>query len=198
MSSKYRNFSFLVYPEVMPDNFVSILSNSGGKGFYILHDLDRLEDGTDKKAHYHVVVMFDNPRSLGSVRKLGLKCGAANGHVEPVGNLIGCVRYLCHLDSPDKHEYKASEVASFGGADYLKLSETKTSKRVKRLKIVRELVGFICSNRVYSFAELVEYSCSCRQDWLESLLNPSVGRSIMEYIKSKNWTENGPLRKYGI
>ena len=185
-----RVFSFLVYPEGLPDNFIEVLNESGGKGFYILHDLDRLDDGTDKKAHYHVMIMFENARSLDSAKKLGLRCGAANGIVEPVKSAIGYARYLCHMDSPLKHQYDMREVGNFGGADYEEFVATKTERKQARLSAVHQMVHYICENRIYSYAALFEYSCNRRQDWLEALLNPSVGRSIIEYIKSKNWTDN--------
>lgn len=190
-SGKYRNFTFLVYPESMPDNFASVLADSGGKGFYIFHDLDKREDDTDKPAHWHVVVMFENSRHLNSIRKLGLRCGAANGYVEPVGDLNVIARYLCHMDDPNKHQYDPSEVTCFGGADYLELCETKTDKRTKRREVVCQIIKYICENKIYSYSKLFEFCCSCRQDWMDYLLMPSVGRAILEYIKSKNWTDNG-------
>lgn len=189
-SGKYRNFTFLVYPEGLSDDFVSVLASTGGKGFYILHDMDFLSDGTQKKEHYHFFIMFDNPRSLNSVKKIGLRCGAANGHVEPVSNTVSMARYLCHMDNPDKHRYDPDEITSFGGADYLELCETKTDRKTKRREIVCQMIKYICDNKIYSYSELFEFCCSYRQDWLDYLLIPSVGRAVLEYIKSKNWTDN--------
>lgn len=190
-SKKYRNFSFLVYPEGLSDDFLEVLLGSGGKGFYILHDKDVLEDGSDKKPHYHVLLMFDNPRSLTSVVKLAVKVGAANGVVEPTKSSIGYARYLCHMDSPDKYQYDPDEVLSFGEIDYLGFCETAVDRNKKsRVEVVRQIVAFICDNSIYSYAELFEYCCDYRQDWLNVLLVPSVGRSVIEYIKSKTWTYN--------
>lgn len=188
----------MIYPESLTDNFLEILNDSGGKGFFILHDMDKLEDGTDKKAHYHVLVMFENARTLNSVSKLAICCGAANGFVEPLKNTIAYARYLCHMDNPNKHKYEPCEVTSFGGADYEEFCETTADREKKKLNIVCEIINFICENMIYSYAELFEYCCGYRQDWLKVLLNPSVGRSIMEYMKSKNWTETHYInKKYG-
>jgi len=188
-SKKYRNYSFLIYPEGLADNFIEVLNDSGGKGFYILHDMDKLDDGTDKKAHYHVMVMFENPRSLSAVSKIALRCGAANGFVQPLKNAVAYARYLCHMDNPNKYRYESCEVTSFGGTDYEGFCETAADREKKKLIIVHQMVDYICDNVIYSYADLFEYCCSCRQDWLKALLNPSVGRSIMEYIKSKSWTD---------
>ena len=80
-------------------------------------------------------------------------------------------------------------MTSFGGTDYEGFCETAADREKKKLIIVHQMVDYICDNVIYSYADLFEYCCSCRQDWLKALLNPSVGRSIMEYIKSKNWTD---------
>lgn len=188
-NKKYRNYSFLIYPESLEDDFVKILNESGGKGFYILHDMDKLEDGTDKKAHYHVLIMFENPRSLTAVSRLAKRCGAVNGFVEPLKNAVAYARYLCHMDNPNKYRYESCEVTSFGGADYEEFCETNSDRKKRKLSTVCQIVDFICDNKIYSYASLVEYCCSCRHDWLEILLVPSVGRSIIEYIKSKKWTD---------
>ena len=189
-AKRSRNFSFLIYPEGLADNFVEILNDSGGKGFYILHDMDKLEDGTDKKTHYHVLVMFENARTLNSVSRLAVRCGAVHGFVEPLKNVVAYARYLCHMDNPNKHRYESCEVTSFGGTDYEEFCETTSDKKKKKLGAVCQMIDFICDNKIYSYANFFEYCCSCRHDWLDVLLIPSVGRSIIEYIKSKNWTDN--------
>lgn len=188
-AKRSRSFMFLIYPEGLADDFIEVLNNSGGKGFYILHDMDKLEDGTDKKPHYHVLIMFENARSLGSVSKLAIRCGAANGYVEPINYTVAYARYLCHMDSPSKYKYEPSEVTNFGGADYEKFCETNADREKKKLNVIYQVINFICDNKIYSYARLLEYCCNCRQEWLKALLSPSVGRMVLEYIKSKNWTE---------
>lgn len=185
-----RAFWFLVYPEGMSEDFVDVLNASGGKGFYILHDMDKLEDGAAKKAHYHVLIIFENAHSLNSVKKIGVRCGAANGVIEAVNNSVACARYLCHMDSPLKHRYNVCEVKCFGGADYQAFCETSGDRRKARLEVVREMIEYICENHIYSYSDLIEYCCNYRNEWLEKLLTyPTVGKVILEYMKSKNWTD---------
>ena len=189
-SGKYRNFTFLVYPSSLSDNFVSVLAETGGKGFYILHDMDFLADGTQKKEHYHFFIMFDNPRSLNSVKKIGLRCGAANGVVEPVKSAIGMARYLCHMDNPEKHRYELEEITCFGGADYESFVVTSSEKKEARLNVVCQIIDYITDNKIYSYSDFVEFCRIYRHDWLEYLFAPSVNRMLIEYIKSKDWTDN--------
>ncbi len=188
---KYYNYTFIVYPEGMPSDFCNILANSGGRGYYIYHDLDTLEDGTRKKEHYHVMVMYDNQRSINTARKLAVACGACNGHIEPVDNALGLARYLCHLDNPDKHKYDPVEVSCFGGSDYQAFVETKSERRRSRLDCVYKMLAYISENHIYSYADFLDMiRATCHDDWLEALMSVSVSRTIIEYIKSKSWTDN--------
>ena len=56
MSLKGRNWAFVMYPESMPDNWYDLLQATG-LPFAIspLHDKDLNPDGSQKKAHYHVM-----------------------------------------------------------------------------------------------------------------------------------------------
>ena len=125
--------------------------------YYILHDCDRYTNsdvinwidensvigepepvcpfsvGDLKKPHYHVVVYCDSPRLLGNATKsLGLICSQGeddqSNFVERVVNFKQSVRYLTHIDHPDKFQYKRSEIhfdksyppdKYFSGADFV-------------------------------------------------------------------------------
>lgn len=65
-----RSFMLILYPD--DDSHIKCLDsiiNSEYKYAYILHDKDINEDGTLKKPHYHVVLYFDNARTISSVAK---------------------------------------------------------------------------------------------------------------------------------
>ena len=191
LHEKYRNYTFLVYPESMPDDFCDLLAGSDARGFYILHDCDSLDDGTHKKDHYHVMLMYDNQRSINTVRKFATLCGACNGFVEPVRNAVGMARYLCHMDNINKHQYDMREVGCFGGTDYQSFVETKSERKRARLDCVYKMLAYISDNHIYSYSDFLDIVRStCHDDWLESLMSPAVCRMIIEYIKSKTWTDN--------
>uniref|UniRef100_A0AAU8AZ40 Replication protein n=1 Tax=Dulem virus 75 TaxID=3145786 RepID=A0AAU8AZ40_9VIRU len=102
-SKKYRNFSAVMYEQ--PD----IKNVSAQRWAYILHDKDIEKDGSLKKAHYHILLEFVNPRSVSSVAKM---LGIAENMVEIVYSVEGSRLYLTHANAPDKTQYDVSEVVA--------------------------------------------------------------------------------------
>lgn len=100
-SRKYRNFSAVMYEQP------NIKNISAQRWAYILHDRDIERDGSTKKAHYHILLEFVNPRSVSSVAKM---LGIAENMVEIVYSVEGSRLYLTHANAPDKTQYDISEV----------------------------------------------------------------------------------------
>lgn len=69
---------------------------------FALHDQDVDADGNPKKPHYHWLGSFKNARSLLSISKA---CGIPANSIETVKKWKQSVRYLIHLDNPDKFQY---------------------------------------------------------------------------------------------
>ena len=82
--------------------------------FYgILHDKDTGENGELKRPHYHFVCVFEKP--IGKKKVLNLISYLNDIDIVRVSAretlcLIKELRYLCHLDNPDKHIYDIDEV----------------------------------------------------------------------------------------
>lgn len=68
---------------------------------YIYHD----SDDTDNCRHIHVCIDYVNPRSWTTI--FNTYVGA---HIEPCKYWNKALRYLLHLDNPDKKQYDVSEV----------------------------------------------------------------------------------------
>lgn len=112
-----RSFCIVLYPEDDKHKYLLDWLSAFRKVVYILHDKDRyLKSDVDgvkvtddmvgslKKAHYHVVINYDNARSLKSVQKeftdfynFGTD-RTSNFHVEPVSDLRSYIEYLTHSD----------------------------------------------------------------------------------------------------
>jgi hypothetical protein len=103
--SKTRNWAFVVYPESAPDGWMELLADTHIPAFVSpLHDKDIDEDGSLKKPHYHVVLMFDGPTTQKRANEIIEPfCGTKSA--EYVKSLRGYVRYLIHLDNPEKAQY---------------------------------------------------------------------------------------------
>ena len=77
---------------------------------YCLHDKDIIpETGELKKAHHHFILKFNNTRSISAVSD---ELGLPSNHLEYCRNLKGAVRYLIHMDDPDKYQYPAEDIKS--------------------------------------------------------------------------------------
>lgn len=183
--SKYYNYAFLLYPESCSDDFKSVLAATGQKIFYILHNNDILEDGTPKKPHYHVMIMYENQRSQNTVIKLCKSCGG-NGHIEILDSAKGYARYLLHMDNPEKYQYNVSEIHSLCGADYEKIALSETETKANKTKLITDMIQFVEDNDIEVYADFIAYCSHNRPEWLDILISRK-GIIVKDYIKSRSW-----------
>lgn len=94
-----RNFATVVYPESASGDWMEKLADLKIKAFVSpLHDKDKNPDGEPKKAHYHVILMFDSVKSVEQVKEITDEIGGVG--VEKINSLRGYARYLIHADNP--------------------------------------------------------------------------------------------------
>lgn len=179
---KTRNWVSIVYPESAPENWMDILNDSHIPAIVSpLHDKD-INPGTKepKKAHYHVMLMYEGPKEEHIARKIfesiaGVGC-------EPVNSVRGQARYFCHLDNPEKAQYSASGIKAFSGANYDNLIALPSDK----YKIIGEMIDWVEENDIRSFRDLMVYSRQQKTDWFQCLCDS--GTYVMkEYVKSRTW-----------
>lgn len=177
-----RNFATVVYPDSAPVNWIELLSQQFVPCLISpLHDKDLNVDGEDKKAHWHVILMFDSVKTLEQAKSVFEIIGGVG--CEKVNSLRGYARYLCHLDNPEKFQYDQSEVKALCGADFSAIIGLATDK----YKAIGEMIDFCKENSVVSYSELLEYARIERFDWFRVLCDN--GTVVMkEYLKSKSWT----------
>lgn len=185
---KTRNWATIIYPESEKPGWRDTLRSWCVQAFVSpLHDSDKNPTGEPKKPHYHVLVMWDGPRS----RKLmeqrfeelgGVGCEACN-------SARGYARYLCHLDNPEKHQYDVDAVEAFGGADYAEVTEMESDRR----KMVAEMCAWCRATGCISFAELMDYSRAYREDWFRAITS-SCTLVMSKYIRAIEY--EGKAGKY--
>lgn len=180
--SRRRNFATVVYPESAPEGWREILAGYFVPAFISpLHDKDINVTGEPKKAHYHVMVMFEGKKSEEQVKQLFDSIGGVG--LEVVESLRGYARYLCHLDNPEKAQYNPSDVVPIGGSDYSYTIGIVADK----YKAVREMIAFCKANNIVSYAELLEYASAEQDTWFRVLCDN--GTVVMkEYLKSISWS----------
>lgn len=148
-----RVWSFLIYPDSAPEDFKKLFSELALCGALSpLHDKDKNDDDTMKKAHYHCLLQFDGKKSQKQVQEISDRFSG----VLPVKvlSLNGSTRYLTHMDDADKAQYNASDVYVFGGFDY----ERHTARTLKRDTdaLRSDVIKYIINEDIVEYADLVE------------------------------------------
>lgn len=184
MVQKYRNFVSIGYPESLPDNWLDLLKDMHIKAFVSpLHQFDVDETGEYKKAHYHIILMYD---SAVTVERATSDYGlfGVTTLVKPVKSLQGMARYLCHMDDSNKYQYSSADVLELSGADY---SSVVTLQK-DFSKIIFDILDYIDKEQVYSYGDFLRYCRKERPEWLDVLLrNTATVISIKEFCRSIEW-----------
>lgn len=182
-----RNYATVVYPESAPANWLQILSEQFVPAMISpLHDKDINPDGECKKAHYHVLITYETMKTTEQAKQLidlfsGVGC-------EVVNSLRGYARYLCHLDNPEKHQYRQDDVKTLCGADYSSAISLSTDK----YSALGEMQDFCEKYGVNSFYLLSKYARANRIDWYRILCD-SGSVFMREYLKSRKWSQDNEM-----
>ena len=177
-----RNWNLIVYPESAPEDWRAILDREHIQWIVSpLHDKDLNPDADDleKKAHWHVLLLFDGNKSYEQVCEIQRKLHCANP--QPCRSPTGTVRYMIHMDNPEKHQYSREDIVGHGGADVmLYLRPTSASRYI----LLREMTDYIRDNSITEYADFIDYALRERfDDWFPMLAdNSSI--FINSYISS--------------
>lgn len=181
-AERKRNFATIVYPDSAPAEWREVLSNYHIPALISpLHDKDKNPDGEIKKAHYHVLLMFESPKNFDSQVKPIFDAIGGVG-LETVFSARGYARYLCHLDNPEKVQYNISDVLQLGGADYSAIVHLPTDD----MRMLSEVFAYIRANQIYSLAELLDICAINNPDWF-SMIAMNRCYVVDKYIKSLQW-----------
>lgn len=177
-NTKARNFTFIIYPESIPDDWEDCLEKLGvSMAVSPLHNLDeterKFEDMTKeqqvifnaggkvyKKPHYHVLYIARNPVTIESVRnKIKRILGSKSlSHIEIVDYVESVFKYLTHETSDaikkNKHKYDKADLKFINDFDidrYVMLDENQK----RELKNV--LLDIIRKNHLVNVVHLFNF-----------------------------------------
>ncbi len=152
--------------------------------------LDESEDkthvaGAIKKPHQHLIIDFGSGANKTMEQVQELFCVPLNAKAVPsiVHNSRGAVRYLIHLDHPDKAQYRLDEIRYFNGfdcKDYFDLS----SKEIDEMCLT--ICDYIEDNDIVEYADLVVASHSY-MPWFNYVKNHSI--FFTSYLKSRKYKQ---------
>lgn len=178
--SRTKHYATIVYQESMPENLDEILNDLHIRILKSpLHDKDLTKDGTLKKPHYHILLMFDSLKSRNQAKEIIDSFGGVG--CEVVNSVKAYARYLAHLDNPEKAQYSVDDIVAFGGAN-IDLTEKEIDKRNAVIDVCR-----ICVDNGFSeFCDLVDYLIEFRPEYVDTVVSSSY--FINSYLKSKKFS----------
>lgn len=180
ISGRTRTWLFIVYPESAPENWRSILD-----GFHVpwvespLHDADKNADATEKKPHWHIMLLFDSVKCYQQITPFSK---AVNGSF-PIKcrSMRGSIRYFYHADNPEKAQYNKTDIVSHCGAEVEKLLELSASEKSV---LLNQMLDFICENDIIEYSDILDYARLWRSDWYDLILS-SYSLVLKTYLQSR-------------
>ena len=177
-----RNWMFIMYPDSAPENWRDILNDQHVQiAVSPLHDRDVNATGEPKKSHWHVVLAYESVKTKEQVQEVADALNATE--VKKVQSLSGMLRYLTHMDNPEKAQYDKEDIISFGGMDVQHIIMTSSDKTL----MLEQIMDWIDENRCTKFTMLMRYARTCKHEWFE-MLAQGYTLVITAYIKDM-WRE---------
>lgn len=181
---KKNKWAFVLYPESAPVNWREQLQQTGLQiAISPLHDKDLNADNTPKKAHYHIILVYEGPTTYNNV--LMLTTGLNQPIPQPLDSIRGYYRYFTHEDNPEKYHYNEQEITTLNGFDvknYLEL----TANQITACLI--ELTHIIQDNDIREYSTLIDLLIENEK---KELLQVAQNKTIYlnTYITSKRHKE---------
>lgn len=110
--------------------------------------------GELKKPHWHVTVQLKGRKKLQNILKLfpeelGVTSVWKNNDPDHA------IRYLCHLDSPKKAQYKITDVVGFGGINLAPLERPTDDDKANAIAVICNHVKEDCCTNFYDLSNWV-------------------------------------------
>ena len=151
-----------------------------------IHDRDIEDDGTIKKAHYHLLLSYSSATTLNNIRRWVNACGMPESELHVVrvcASGVGYFRYLTHKDNPEKAQYDDNDIRVFNDSDELFKKFSKTaSEKVDDLVHIFQIVDEL---NTISFHSLIQYLMLNERDLFKMLTSSSaLAICVKEYQRS--------------
>lgn len=170
-SGRTRNFTAVLYPEDLPENWRELIDATHTKWIESpFHNRDLNPNGQPKKAHYHTLFMFESVKTVEQVVNFFKEIfgESENGSIigiatpQTVSDRCALVRYFAHLDHPSKAHYEVSDIIGHNGADpaeILRYSQSET------LGMMIEIEKFIEEHNVTELCDLSALIRESHPEW---------------------------------
>lgn len=178
--NRFRNWAFIVYPESVLNNYRDILDDLHIQWVESpLHEFDLNPDGETKKPHIHIVLSFEGKKSFDHVLDIAKSVNGSNPI--KVESIRGYVRYLIHIDNPEKYQYPYQEIIGHGGFDF---EQYFSYSNKQRYRIIADMMDFIEQNHITEFVSFTNYCRAVRYDDWFPMICDSCAYIIDIHIRS--------------
>ena len=183
MNQKGRLWATVGYPESLPNNWIEQLQETGLQiAISPLHNKDVNPDGSTKKEHYHIILVYDGPTTYKHVKDF---CNRLN-MVNPIKleSLRGMYRYHIHIDNPEKYQYNDGDRILLNGFE--KENGKYTESEIEEYCFV--IINFIEDNYITEYRDLID---NLKKSDSKDLCKIAMRKTILlnSYIKSKRHKE---------
>lgn len=189
-SDRTRAWAVVVYPDSAPENWQQLIDDQHIEWVESpLHEFDTNPTGEVKKPHYHVLLMFGGVKSYEQVCDFikPLNCPIP----QRCHNAKAAVRYMAHLDNPDKFQYDVGSIKAHGGVDLAELLRPSSSERYT---LIDEMAEYVKENHITEFQDLFDYARKEKRDSWFPLLCDNSAYVVGQYIKSQRHRQEAVKR----
>lgn len=212
-----RNWTFVFYPESTREDWRDVLGEKGLQlAISPLHDKDQYtkdvyytQDMVDdqgvehkageikhkagelKKAHYHAIIIFDGPKSREQVQEIAQMLaldGTTAPAVQHCMNLRGSMRYLAHIDNPEKAQYDTADIQTIGGLDWMYYAMSNADLEYDTRNRITAVLNLIYEVGAANFADLVDAVLEREPELFEVVRKNAY--FFGTYMKTKIYKEN--------
>lgn len=164
--TRTRNWTVIFYPEDLPDDWQKMLDELLiGWIEGPLHDQDVNADGSPKKPHVHTLLMFETMKTAKQVSELlkGIFGESESGSIVGVAapqqamNRNSVVRYMAHLDNPEKAQYDVAGIRGHNGADPAEILRYSATEKREMVVAMEEFIESHNITELADFSEMIRY-----------------------------------------
>ena len=190
---KKREWTFIIYEDSAPEDWRDIIRQRGlVAASSPLHDRDLNADGSPKKPHRHIIVVYDGPTTYNNV--LTLSQGELKGTIPKVlDSPRGMYTYFTHEDNPEKAQYEKSKIEHFNGFNITDLCALKDSE-IFELKC--NIIDFIDGNYIDEYSTLIR---TLKNAGMRDELRVATDNAFFfdKFITSRRHSEAQKIEAYG-
>lgn len=169
MKAKY--WTFLVYEDSASSNWKELLKDTNvSLAISPIHDKDLTDTGELKKAHYHVVLAFNNTTTYNNALEIAKLCGA--NIVKKVFSMTGIYEYLTHENEDNKTHYSQNDIIKMNNFN---LNEYDvTTKKTEELNDFKLIMNIIIDNNITTLSKLFQIISNSDNDNLFKILKSNA------------------------